>query len=215
MSFLFRAAVFDLDGTLIDSYAAIHASLNAVLEAFARPSLTADETRRMVGHGLEMLIEKAVGKENVTEGVRVFCARYEDEGPAQTMLLPGADHVTRALTARGVPLAIASNKPSYFSRQLLSALGIAERFRSVVGPDLSFPPKPDPAMVLAALDVLAVRPDETLFVGDMTVDVDTARAARMRIAVLPTGSATREELLASAPDYVFDRLEDVLGLFGT
>lgn len=209
----FRAAIFDLDGTLIDSYAAIHRSLNAVLEAFACPRISETQTRRMVGYGLEMLIEEAVGKENVAEGVRVFRAHYKDEGPARTTLLPGADDVTSALTARGVPLAIASNKPSYFSRQLIDALGIGERFRSVVGPDQSFPPKPDPAMVLAALDDLAARPEETLFVGDMTVDVDTARAAGVWIAVLPTGSATREELVASAPDYVFDRLEDVLGLF--
>lgn len=209
----FRAAIFDLDGTLIDSYAAIHSSLNAVLEAFERPRISEADTRRMVGHGLEMLIEKAVGKDNVVEGVRVFRARYKDEGPARTTLLPGADDVTSALCARGVPLAIASNKPSYFSRQLVDALGIGARFRSVVGPDRSFPPKPDPAMVRAALEVLAARPEETLFVGDMTVDVDTARAADMRVAVLPTGSATREELEASEPDYIFDRLEAVLGLF--
>ncbi len=67
-----RAIIFDLDGTLVDAYAAIHESLGVVLEAFGRPPVTRDETRRMVGHGLEVLVAKAVGEENVAEGVRLL-----------------------------------------------------------------------------------------------------------------------------------------------
>jgi phosphoglycolate phosphatase len=72
----------------------------------------------------------------------------------------------------------------------------------VGGPDLGFPEKPDPAMVRAALDAMGVPPAETLFVGDMTVDVATARAAGLAVAVVPLGSSTREELEASGPEFL-------------
>ncbi len=81
------------------------------------------------------------------------------------------------------------------------------------GPDLGFPPKPAPDMALAALEALGVPAGETLFVGDMTIDVETARACGMAVAVVPSGSATVEELVASRPDHLLASLEEVLPLF--
>ncbi len=208
----FRAVVFDLDGTLIDSYSAIHECLNRVLAHYGRPLVSLEECRRMVGHGLEILIEQAVGKENVAEGVRLFRERYRVAGPLGTKLLDGADEVTAALVSRRLKLAVASNKPSYFSRQLLTGLGIADRFEAVVGPDSGFPPKPDPAMVRHLLAQLGVPKEEVLFVGDMPIDVETARAVGLKVAVLPTGSSPREELEATGADFLLGALEEVLSL---
>ncbi|HRY44828.1 MAG TPA: HAD-IA family hydrolase, partial [Thermoanaerobaculia bacterium] len=101
-----------------------------------------------------------------------------------------------------------------FSRQLLAGFGLEELFAYVGGPDLGFPEKPDPAMVRAAIGAMGVPPAETLFVGDMVVDVATARAIGLAVAVVPLGSSTREELLAERPDYLFGSLAEVLGLFG-
>jgi len=208
----FRGVLFDLDGTLIDSYRAIDESLNAVLAAFGRPAVQMAETRRMVGHGLETLIRQAVGPENVAEGVRIFRASYTETGPRGTSLLPGAEAVSRALSARGMKLGIASNKPSYFSRQLVDQLGIGELFPRIAGPDLGFPAKPDPAMVLDLLRGLGLSAEETLFVGDMEVDIETARAAGLRVAVIPTGSSSREELVEARPDHLLERLEELLDI---
>lgn len=207
-----RAVIFDLDGTLVDAYAAIHESLGVVLTAFDRPPITRDETRRMVGHGLEVLIAEAVGGENVAEGVRLFRERYEKVGLEATRLLPGADGVTRVLFERGIHLAIASNKPARFTRPLLAGLGIAERFAFVAGPDDGFPPKPAPHMVFMALGTMGVSGSDAVFVGDMPVDVATARAAELPIIALPTGSATRKELEACSPDAIVEKLEDLLPL---
>jgi phosphoglycolate phosphatase len=207
-----RAVIFDLDGTLIDAYAAIHDSLGVVLEAFGRPPVTREETRRMVGHGLEVLVGKAVGKENVAEGVRLFRERYERVGLESTRLLPGADLVTRRLFERGIRLAVASNKPARFTRPLLEALGLASRFGFVAGPDDGFPPKPAPQMVFMALATLSVPAKEAVFVGDMPIDVATARAAELPIIALPSGSATREELEICSPDAIVENLEDLLPL---
>jgi phosphoglycolate phosphatase len=207
-----RAVVFDLDGTLVDAYAEIHESLGVVLAAFGRPPVTRDETRRMVGHGLEMLVAKAVGDENVAEGVRLFRERYERVGLEGTRLLPGAESVTRSLFERGIRLAIASNKPARFTRPLLEAFGLSGRFGFVAGPDDGFPPKPAPQMIFMALATLGVSGRDAVFVGDMPVDIATARAAQLPIIALPTGSATRKELEACSPDAIVENLEALLPL---
>ncbi len=209
----FRAAVFDLDGTLIDSYAAILECLNLVRGTYGKEPVSLDECRRMVGHGLEFLIAQAIGEDEAAAGVKIFRERYAVVGPEKTNLLPEAEAVTRELAARGVPMAIASNKPAYFSTQLLDALGLGGRFAIVVGPDSGFPPKPDPTMVLHALEVLGAAPGDALFVGDMEVDVATARAAGMRVAVVPTGSCTKEELAEARADWLLEDLTEVLPLF--
>jgi 2-phosphoglycolate phosphatase len=209
----FTAAVFDLDGTLIDSYGAILECLNLVRGTYGKEPVSLEECRRMVGHGLDVLIARAIGEENAAAGVLLFRERYAVVGPEKTNLLPDADAVTAELARRGVPMAIASNKPSRFSRQLLESLGIASRFALVVGPDSGFPPKPDPAMVAHILESVGVAREEALFIGDMEVDVATARAAGMKVAVLPTGSSSREELLGAGADWLLDSLTDVVALF--
>jgi phosphoglycolate phosphatase len=207
-----RAVVFDLDGTLVDAYAAIHDALGVVLEAFGRAPVAREETRRMVGLGLENLVTKAVGAENLAEGVRLFRERYEAVGIESTRLLPGAERVTRSLFENGIGLAIVSNKPARFTRPLLEAFGLSGRFGFIAGPDDGFPPKPAPHMVFMALGTLGVAGRDAVFVGDMPVDIATARAAQTPIVALPTGSATREELLACSPDAIVENLEGLLPL---
>jgi 2-phosphoglycolate phosphatase len=204
-----RAVVFDLDGTLLDSYAAIHECLGLVLAAFGRPPVTPDETRRMVGHGLEVLVARAVGEANVAEGVRIFRERYERVGPETSVLLPGADAVTRRLVEAGIPIAIASNKPARFSREILGRLGILSRFAFVGGPDEGFPPKPAPHMVFMALSTMGAKGSESVYVGDMPIDVATARAAEIPVVVVPTGSATEAELRAVSPDLLIRDLNEL------
>jgi 2-phosphoglycolate phosphatase len=204
-----RAVVFDLDGTLLDSYAAIHECLALVLAAFGKPPVSPDETRRMVGHGLEILVARAVGEANVSEGVRIFRERYERVGPENSTLLPGADAVTRLLVEAGIPIAIASNKPARFSREILGRLGILSRFAFVAGPDDGFPPKPAPHMVFMALSTMGAKGSESVYVGDMPVDVATARAAEIPVVVVPTGSATEAELRAVSPDLLIRDLNEL------
>lgn len=208
----YRAAVFDLDGTLLDSYVGIHDSLSAVLEHFGRPPVTVEEARRLVGHGLEALVAKVLPEELRAEAVQRFRFRYKVNAPKLTRLMPDAELVVTELWRRGVRLSIASNKPAVFSRQLLAGFGLAELFAFVGGPDLGFREKPDPGMVFAALEAMGASPGETLYVGDMTVDVATARAAGLAVAVVPLGSSTREELEAERPDYLLESLAQVLDL---
>ena len=184
-----------------------------VQRSLGHPEWTLEETRRRVGRGLPVLMGEAVGPGDVAEGTRLFEERYETAGPEATLLLPGADEVTRTLVERGVRLAIASNKPGFFSRQLLSHLGIENRFGAIHGPDDGFPPKPAPQMVFVALALLGVKASDALYVGDMPLDVLTARAAGLPVAAVASGSSTREELAAAGPDALLDRLPEVMHLF--
>jgi 2-phosphoglycolate phosphatase len=209
----YRAVVFDLDGTLLDSYEGIREALNPVLVHFGKEPVTVGQVRFMVGEGLPRLIEKAIGPEMVEEGVRLFRERYRETANSGSALFHDAEEVMSELGRRGVPMSIASNKPALFSRQILESLGIASRFVFVGGPDMGFLPKPDPGMALAALEAMGTTAAETLFVGDMPIDVQTARAVGMPVIALPTGSSTRDELVAAAPDRILGALTELLPLF--
>ncbi len=172
-----RAVVFDLDGTLLDSYAAIHECLALVLAAFGRPPVTPDETRRMVGHGLEVLVAKAVGEANVAEGVRIFRERYERVGPETSVLLPARTRSRVVSSRRASRSRSRRTSPRGFPARSSGQLGILSRFAFVGGPDDGFPPKPAPHMVFMALSTMGAKGSESVYVGDMPVDVATARAA--------------------------------------
>lgn len=210
----FRAAVFDLDGTLIDGYRGVRDGLNPVLAHYGLPPITVEGTKRMVGEGLPALMENFVGPERAAEAVRLFREVYPAAALAGTDPMPGAEALLRDLARAGIPAAIASNKPVEFCRLLVEKLGFAAFLVAVAAPGEGLPPKPDPAMVHGVLPLLGGEAGRVLFVGDMPVDVATARAAGMPVAVLPTGSSTREELEAAGPDRIVDSLEALRPFFG-
>jgi len=209
---LIRCILFDLDGTLVDSYDAITESLNAARSAFGESAYTRQEVTKMVGHGLENLMEKALGPDRVAEGVRVFRDRYREISLPGTRLLAGVEATLKTLQARGYALAVITNKPSTFSRRILDHLGVGHHFPVLYGPDLA-PAKPDPEMVSRSLSDLGFSPDEAVLVGDMRVDLDTARNAGIPFYAVATGSDSREDLAAAGPDRLLDRFEDLLSLF--
>ncbi len=201
--------VFDLDGTLIDGYAAIGDALAYAMERLGASPRSAAEVRGMVGHGLESLLEEAVGPERAPEGVRLFRERYPLVAVEKSHLLPDVPEVLAALADRGHAMAVASNKPAPFSRMILEAKGVAGRFRAVGGPDAETPAKPDPAMLRRLMGLAGADADETIVVGDMEVDFEFARAAGCRVALIPGGSRTREELAGIAADALLPRIADL------
>ena len=112
----------------------------------------------------------------------------------------------------GLLLALCSNKPRVFTVELLDYLGIAGRFVAVLGPDDVPQPKPATDMLLAALTKLHVLPAEAVYIGDMAIDVQVARAAGVAVCVVPTGSDDRATLQAARPDRLLDRLAELPGV---
>ncbi|HWZ86689.1 MAG TPA: HAD-IA family hydrolase [Thermoanaerobaculia bacterium] len=203
--------VFDLDGTLIDGYAAIGDALGFAMERLGVAGLSAQRVRGMVGHGLESLLEEAVGPERAGEGVRLFRERYPEVAVAKSHLLPGVAQVLADLDRTGHPMAVASNKPARFSRMILAAKGVAERFEAIGGPDEGTPAKPDPTMLVGLMARVGAPADGTVVVGDMEVDFEFARAAGCRVVLIPNGSRTREQLAGLAPEAFLDAITDLPG----
>lgn len=191
--------VFDLDGTLIDGYAAIGDALGHAMERLGEAPLPPETVRGMVGHGLERLIEQAVGPERAAEGVRLFRERYPLVAVERSHLLPDVPEVIAALEASGHPMAVASNKPAGFSRMILEAKGVGGSLRAVGGPDRETPSKPDPTMLHRLMSLVGVESPETVVVGDVEVDFEFARSAGCRVVLIPGGSRSREELAHLTP----------------
>jgi 2-phosphoglycolate phosphatase len=204
-----KAVVYDLDGTLVDSYGAITECFNHARTSLGEAALSQDQVREMVGHGLETLMDEAVGPQRMQRAVNLFRERYDLICEERTTLLPGVAVAVASLAARGIVQGVATNKPTRFARRILQHLELIPPLAAVLGPGDDVPAKPEAAMLLKVLEKLGAGPDEALYVGDMTIDVETARNAGVRVWVLPTGSCSREQLMAVRPDHIFTSMEQL------
>jgi phosphoglycolate phosphatase len=199
--------VFDLDGTLIDGYEAIADALAYAMGRLGEKPLPLARVRGMVGHGLESLLEEAVGANRATDGVRLFRERYPEVAVAKSHLLPGVRETLDTLSSRGHRMALASNKPEAFSRMILEAKGVAGYFHEVAGPNAQVPAKPDPTMLRHLMESAGASAEGTVAIGDMEVDSEFARAAGCRVVLIPGGSRSREELLRVDADALLDSID--------
>jgi phosphoglycolate phosphatase len=210
----FRAVVFDLDGTLIDSYEAIAASVNHVRAAHRLPPLSSAEVRRHVGRGAEYLLRETIPHGNVFEDVRLYKEHHPAVMAALTHLLPDVKETLQHLHAHGLALAVCSNKPVIFSRELLEGLGLSGFFETIVGPEDAPRPKPAPDMLEEVVKRLRLPRNQVLYVGDMVIDVDTARSAAIAVWAVPTGSEDLVRLEQAKPDrllHSFSELQELTG----
>jgi 2-phosphoglycolate phosphatase len=208
----FRAVLFDLDGTLVDSYWAIACSVNHVRSLHGLPPLSEPEVRRHVGFGARHLLHHTVPGGTADEDLGAYLAHHPPVALEHTTLLPGAAEVLGQLSAAGLQLGVCSNKPLAFSRALVNHLGIAATLQVVLGPEEVANPKPAPDMLELAMQLLKVEPAQTLYVGDMVVDINTARAVSgggIQVWVVPTGCDPPDRLRAARPDRL---LQDLLEL---
>lgn len=205
----YKVVLFDFDGTLGDSYPAITASVNHVRSRHHLPPLSEPEVRRHVGRGPQYLLSHTVPAGVVEANIAAYRAHHPSVLRSGTRLLPGAAEALQALHERGLRLGICSNKPVAFTRKLIDYLGVASFLDVVLGPEDVPRPKPAPDMLRAALVRLEVPAGHTLYVGDMVVDVQTARSAGVSVWVVPTGSDEIEALERARPDRLLRDLDEL------
>jgi phosphoglycolate phosphatase len=205
-----RALLFDFDGTLADSFAAITASTNHVRHSIGLPVLSEAEVRGYVGHGLgQLLTELAPGLPTAT-AIERYRAHHEATMHEHTQLYPGVEETLTALAGAGYKLGVCSNKAVPFTRSLVQSLGLAKLLPVVLGPeDADGKPKPDPTMLLRACEQLGVLPDETIYVGDMSVDVLAGRAAGIPVWLVHVGQAGRDDPRVHGPAMVLEQFADI------
>jgi phosphoglycolate phosphatase len=207
----YQAVLFDLDGTLVDSYAALAEAVNFARREHGLHELSAARIRDFVGDGLDTLLRRAFNADTVPRSVKdAFESRYDEICCQESTILADVETTLETLLGLGVAMAVCTNKPTSFSKKILTFLKLAPYFRAIVGPDLAGARKPDAQHVLHTLEATACAASDALFVGDMPIDVHAARNSGMDVAVLATGSSTAEALQASRPDHYLERFSDLV-----
>jgi 2-phosphoglycolate phosphatase len=206
----YGAVVFDFDGTLADSYAAIAASVNHVRGRHGLPELSTEEVTRYVGRGADYLLTHTVPGGSLVDDLACYKAHHPSVMFKLTQFLPGAAALLPRLRQVGKKVGLCSNKPRLFSQMLLEHLEVAACFDVVLGPEDVPRPKPAPDMLLRAVERLALPAAQVLYVGDMVVDIQTARAAGVRVWAVATGSQERAELEDAKPDRLLADLTEML-----
>ncbi len=207
----YRAVLFDLDGTLVDSYAALADAVNFALRAHGLDEIDTSRIRTLVGHGVERLLQLACVTEEVPQSViESFETRYDEICCEASRVLDDVEPTLARLSRAGVTMAVCTNKPTSFSRKILDFLNLSPHFRAIVGPDLAGARKPDARHVMRTLQEAGCSTDASLFVGDMPVDVAAARNSGIDVAVVTTGSSSYEQLVVAQPDYLLKRFSDLV-----
>jgi phosphoglycolate phosphatase len=208
------AVLFDMDGTLIDSFPAIASSVNHVRSMYGLPPLSLDQVKKHVGRGAAHLLAATVGRGDPEANLAAYREHHRTVLHSGTQLMPGARETLLPLKQGGRKLGVCSNKPVAFTRELIAWFGLAEALDVVLGPEDVARPKPAPDMLLEAMTRLNVPAARTLYVGDMTVDIETARAAGVHVWVVATGSDAPETLDRAAPDLRLANLPEVARRLG-
>lgn len=216
-----KLVIFDLDGTLIDSRLDLVHSVNAALRHIGRPELPEHVIASYVGDGAPVLIQRALGGEQVEEslirkGLEFFLSYYREHKLDHTSLYEGINQSLAAIqgTGNGVPrkLAVLTNKPVNPSRAIIEALGLKPFFVQVYGGN-SFPTKkPDPEGALKLLSELGVSPQQAAIVGDSHTDIETGHNAGLWTVGVMYGFAP-QTLMDADPDVLVDTPSEVGAIF--
>jgi phosphoglycolate phosphatase len=214
-----KLAVFDLDGTLVDSRRDLADSANALLRESGSAPLPEDAIGRMVGDGAAVLVARvfeAAGRERPADALDRFLALYDERLLHHTRPYPLMASVLAEL-GRRARLAVLTNKPIEATRRVLAGLDLARFFEpgSVVGGDGPFPRKPDPAGLRHLITQASVTAAETTMIGDSIIDWRTAKHASTGVCLarygfgfegFPIDQLEGQELMADTPSQLLELL---------
>lgn len=234
-----RGVAFDLDGTLVDSAPGLTAAVDNALYALELPMAGEERVVTWIGNGADVLIQRALtwarqeratlraaqGKPSVDHDDipqaeqqailrKLFDRYYGEVAEEGSFLFPAVADTLGALHAKGLPLALVTNKPTPFVAPILSSLDIAKYFTVVIGGDDVKNKKPHPEPLLMVAEKLGLAPAELLFVGDSRNDIQAAKAAGCCSIGLTYGYNYGEPISLSEPDYMFDQFNELLPAFG-
>ena len=205
-----RLLVFDLDGTLVDSKLDLALSVNAMRNEMGLAPLALEVIASYVGHGVTLLVRRSLGthatSEDVEKGLAFFLAYYRDHMLDNTAPYPGVSEALEKLD--GHKMAVLTNKPVVFSREMVTRLGFASYFSYVYGGN-SFPQKkPDPMGLHKLMEDLQISARETLMVGDSDTDIITGRNAGALTCGVTYGFGAHT-LQKVSPDLVIDDMREL------
>jgi len=214
-----RFLIFDLDGTLIDSRLDLIHSVNAMLRQFDRPELSDEVVASYVGDGAPMLVRRALGDPSdekfFQKGLEYFLSYYRTHKLDHTLAYSGIEsalNMIRDSNHRPRQMAVLTNKPVRPARAIVKELGLHDFFVSVYGGDSFSTKKPDPAGVEALLRETGHHPNDSIIIGDSSVDIVTGRNAKIWTCGVTYGFAP-QTLEIAVPDVLLDQPQELAELF--
>ncbi|NMR25013.1 phosphoglycolate phosphatase [Pseudoalteromonas sp. NEC-BIFX-2020_015] len=213
----YEAALFDLDGTLVDSVYDLYIAMNLTLSDLAFPIVSQRLVESWVGNGIETLVKRGLsGDMQVSEhldtaladkAIALFYGHYEQQVGEYSVLY---QHVETGLAAlRGMPKALITNKVRRFTEKLLDKLALTSHFDVIVcGDDMAKKPSPEP--LLFACQQLNVQASQAIMIGDSKSDILAAQAARIDVVALTYGYNQGESLSDYNPQYLCGTFLDIL-----
>ncbi len=206
----YSCVIFDLDGTLLNTLGDLAAAVNFALEKKGLPARTIDEVRRFIGNGVKNLITRALPEgtceEEILATLKDFKAYYNDHLNVKTVPYEGIAQLMNDLRAAGVKVGVNSNKYDA-ALQYLCKAHFDGLYDMALGEREDIPKKPSPAAAERIMAALECKPENTAYIGDSGVDIETARNAHAAPISVSWGFRTREELAESAPELIFDSVE--------
>ncbi|SEQ82440.1 phosphoglycolate phosphatase [Pseudomonas lutea] len=213
-----RLIMFDLDGTLLDSAPDLAAAVDAMLETLGRPPAGLDKVRLWIGNGARVLVRRALADQmehshiteaEADEALSLFMSLYGGSHEL-TVVYPGVQEALAMLKAKGIAMAVITNKPERFVAPLLDDMQLGGFFSWIVGGDTLPQQKPDPAGLLYVLGKAGAKPDDALFIGDSRNDIHAARAAGVRCVAMTYGYNHGQPIADESPDWLLDDLRQLL-----
>jgi phosphoglycolate phosphatase len=212
----FKASLFDLDGTLLNTLDDLADTANAALASLHHPVHPTDSYRYFVGEGLNILIKRimpaACSEQQVAECEDIFKRMYALHWADKSRPYEGVEAMLSSLKKMGRKLAILSNKPDDFTGMCVKRYFPANMFACVYGQREGIPKKPDPAGALFIAERLGIKPADILYVGDTATDMQTGKSAGMMTAGVLWGFREINELQKNGADYIVSHPREIVKL---
>lgn len=212
-----KLVIFDLDGTLLNTIADLAHSTNYALNKLGYPTHEIEKYNFMVGNGIDKLFERALpeeekSKENVLRVRKEFVPYYDIHNADDSRPYPGIPELLSYLQDAGVQIAVASNKYQAATQKLVDHYFPEIHFTAVLGQREGVKVKPDPIIVSDILEIAKVAKEEALYVGDSSVDMQTAANAGVTACGVTWGFRPRTELEEFNPSYIADTAGEIKNL---
>ncbi len=207
MGNLFQAAIFDLDGTLLDTIYDLSDAMNRGLLQYGFPTLPLQHHKNAVGNGLRKYSERSIPKDKLTDElldrfVKDVGAHYKENCTVETKVFEGIEELLSYMTEQGISIHILSNKVDDFVHKLVRHYFDENMFGCVYGERENVPKKPNPEAALSIAEEIGIHPSEILFIGDSVYDVMTGNAAGMCSVAACWGYQSEERLRTQNPAFL-------------
>lgn len=215
---MYKACIFDLDGTLTDTLESLTYSVNATLRELGLAQITDEQCKAFVGSGARKLIErslKAAGDSklgHMEEAMEVYGRIFKENCTYHVAPYEGIEEMLDKLKQAGVKLAVLSNKPHLQTRDVVATFFKSGTFTCVQGQQEGIPRKPDPTAVFQLADELGVTREECLYIGDSDVDMKTGVAAGVTTIGVTWGFRSREVLEENGATYIVNKAKEIISI---